>query len=194
MRTRSRPERLRGRVEFSPGFWVAAAGLWLWEPTLVLPGALAAAVHEAGHILALKGMGRGPSKLKLTPLGAELTPGGALSYPQEMIAAAAGPAFSLIFALIWAKTRHFLLAGMSLSLGVCNLLPLYPLDGGRMAAGLCGQLLPPLWAGRVTRALGLVTALGAAVGSGWLFFRWGGLMPLLLAGWLLWHGLKKDPA
>ena len=176
---------MRGRVQASAGFWAAVLAVWLFDPQLLLPSALAAAVHEGGHLLALRLLGREVAGLRLTAFGLELRLGpGRLSYGRELAAALAGPAASLLGAWLAARWGQFLLAGVSLGLGLFNLLPVSPLDGGRAFFCLCAMVLPPPVCCGVTRWTAVVTAglaLGGAVAA---FGRFGGVAPVGIALWL----------
>lgn len=131
---------MRRRIEIRGGFAVLLAALWCVDETNVLPlFLLAAAVHEAGHLLALFLSGGRPHRLTLTGCGAVLRctlPEGACARAAVCLA---GPAAS--FALTWAAGAcgAYRLAGASVLLGAFNLLPMPPLDGGmalsHLAAG-----------------------------------------------------------
>lgn len=181
-------------LHISPLFFCGLFLLSWAEPTLLLPALLSAAFHEFCHILALKACGNGVSSLKLTFFGAELTPLRPLSYGQEIFVAGAGPMGSVAFALFCAHSRRFLLAGMSFSLGFCNLLPIYPLDGGRVMGGLCALFLPEGWGERAARGVGRA-ASGAVLAAGvGLFLRYGGLTAPLLGLWLVTQNWNKRRA
>lgn len=177
-------------LKVSPGFWLLLAGVWVIEPGLLAPATLAAACHELGHCGALKLAGNGVERLRLSGVGAELVPKRPLSYAAELPAALAGPGVSLLCALVAARLGFFLFAGLSLALGLFNLLPIHPLDGGRALESLCALLLPPTWARKLPKWLGVVVAgllLGAAIK---VFLRLGGLTLLVLAAWLCARSVK----
>lgn len=178
------------RVKVSPGFWGLLVLVWAVEPTLLLPTALAAACHELGHCAALGLTGAGVGRLKLSAVGAELVPRRSLSYAAELPTALAGPGVSLLCAFFAARWGFYLFAGLSLALGLFNLLPIHPLDGSRALQSLCALVLPTTWAQRLPKWLGVITAgllLGAAVK---VFLRLGGLSLLALALWLCYKNIK----
>lgn len=177
-------------LHIAPSFWLLLALVWAVEPAILLPCLLAASCHELGHCAALKLAGSGVAQLRLSGLGAELVPKRALSYAAELPTALAGPGVSLLCAFLAARWGFYLFAGLSLALGLFNLLPIHPLDGGRALHSLCALILPALWAQRVPRWLGVVTAgllLGLAVR---VFLRLGGLSLLVLALWLCYRSVK----
>lgn len=186
---------MKGRLSVSPGFWAAVLLLWIVDPQLIVPTAAAAGLHEGGHLLALWMLGRRVDGLRLTALGLELKLGGReLSYGRELAAALAGPVVSLLTAWLAARGGHFLFAGVSLALGLFNLLPVSPLDGGRAFSCLCALTLPPGICYGVIRWTAVVTA-GLALGlSAAVFGRFGGPTLLFLAVWLAFRALggEKD--
>ncbi len=140
--------------------------------TLPLPwlaaAVTAAVIHEMGHLLALRLLGTGHSEIRVGCTGAEIHT--AFSEPwRELVCAAAGPAAGL---LLLPAARWFpRIAVCGLAQSVYNLLPVYPLDGGRMLHSALEEWLPAK-AEKITQATGQGTA--------WL----------LLAGAvtaLLWH-------
>lgn len=169
-----------------------AAAVWLLEPELLAPTALAAAVHELGHVAALAAVGGRPEGFTLSALGAELALPGGLSYARELPVALGGPAASLALAAAAGSGGRFLLAGLSLALGLFNLLPLWPLDGGRAVACLCGLCLSPLGAERVERALA-AAALGGFLALGVMAARRGfGPGLLCMGAWLGWRTVRGE--
>lgn len=173
------------RVTVSPGFWLLLAAVWLLEPDLLAPTLFAAAVHEAGHVLALWAVGGRVEGFALGALGARLRMAAGLSYARELPVALAGPACSLLLALAAAGTGRFLTAGISLALGLFNLLPILPLDGGRAVACLGGMFLSPVGAERLER-LAAAVGLGLALGLGAVCLVRGYGPGLLVMG--LWLG------
>ena len=121
-------------VKTTPGFWLLASTLWLLDPWGLVPAwLLAAAVHEAGHLAALRWLGIPVRGLELRATGAVIR-AELRGAAREGWALAAGPAVNLLLAAalpvpLWPRLRL-----CSLALGLWNLLPFPPLDGGRILA------------------------------------------------------------
>ena len=126
-------------LNYSFGACFLGALLLLTVPLNYMAGViLAAAFHEACHLLAIYLLGGRVRNLTLTPTGIrmEMDP---LPPLKELLAAAAGPAGSL-FLLIFIRTApEVALAGAVQ--GFFNLLPIYPMDGGRMLKCFLGLFL-----------------------------------------------------
>lgn len=135
----------------------------------LLAGMAAATIHEACHALAVRCCGGKIWALEIGVGGArmETSP---LERGQEVLCALAGPMGSL--ALLTLGCRFPRLAVCGLCQGAFNLLPLFPLDGGRVL-----RCLAPKWSDVVESAFGLGMALAAAVGVLW----WGmGAFPVVV--------------
>lgn len=164
---------------------MAAALLYLDGQALMLQGILACVLHELGHWLMIRRLGGRVRALRLTLVGAEMSldPKRPLSYWREALAALAGPAVNLLCAALAAQWKLYLFAGLNLCYGLLNLLPIFPLDGGR--ALLC--LLANFGlhrAERLTRWTAVVCA-GLLLGLGWTAWqRWSNLTLLCIALWL----------
>lgn len=191
----SRFENRSRRVSVSPGFFVLLALLYYLDGGLGLLGwgLTACALHELGHGAAIRLLGGGIERISLTAVGAELALDGGrpLSYGRECAAALAGPGVSLLTALLAARGKQFLLAGLSLGQGMFNLLPVLPLDGGR---ALCLLLSGRLGADRAEAALGAVSAVlsGLLLGGGLILMRvFGNPTLLVTAAWLTAGQIKK---
>lgn len=177
-----------GKLRSTGGFWLLMGALLLAAPlSLVGWTLMACAVHEAGHLLAIRALGGRVEELRLTGLGAVMIPQGAFGYGAECLVALAGPVASLILALLTAPWNQAL-AGVSLVLGLFNLLPLAPLDGGRVLGAVLFQLAGPDVGELVSR----LVSRGAAVilaGLGLYIFTQGGSFTLLLFALIfLWKG------
>lgn len=100
---------------------------------------LAAVIHEVCHLIALKFCGVNIYRIHIKTHGAVIETE-ALSSLKELICAAAGPAGSFLCLIFM---RHFpMLALCGLLQGSYNLLPIYPLDGGRIVHAFTVILFP----------------------------------------------------
>lgn len=179
---------LAERLRISPGVpLLLAAFVWLASP-LLLGAILSAAVcHELGHWLVLRRVGGRIQKLHITVFGAEMqVDDRRISYGGELLTAAAGPVSNLLLAAAigllgrWWEPMY-LFAGAQLVLGVFNLLPALPLDGGRILWLALAWLTEPYTAQRVLSAVSLAVSLALLLGGGGLIWRLGG-SPFLLVG------------
>ena len=139
--------------------------------------------HELAHALAARRYGIVTTEIQLLPLGgvAKLA-GEPANGTQEVVIALAGPAMSLTLAGLAAigaavtvpvPPLHgalIALASANLMLGLFNLLPAFPMDGGRVLRGLLrkrsGMLNATRTAAKVARWIAVPMALaGVALGS-----------------------------
>ena len=181
------------RVTISLALTLAAAFIYyVVSIETAIAIALPVAVHELAHIIALRFSG-----LKVNSVRVELT-GLCIDYcgfaePLAHAAAAfAGPAWGFIYAyaasLIARETGCAwmeLSAGISLLLSIFNLLPVLPLDGGRILLGLMTMLLGAQAGERVTYRISFaITAVLLAAGTALALNR-GSKAPAAAAIWLM---------
>lgn len=177
----------RIRFHISPGFLLTAALLFYLDGNVIFWALGAAALHELGHFLAICLLGGRVKSLRLTVVGAamELDGGKPLSYFGEFMAALCGPAVSFLAAWCGARLGLFLFAGLSLALGIFNLLPVKQLDGGRCLYALTAWWRGPEAGERALFFAGCLTIsalLGAAVG---VLKLYGNFTLLLMSLWLI---------
>ena len=121
-------------IQISAYFYIAAAFAILLLPWNVLISfAVASAVHELCHIAMLRCCNVAVHQIRLGLFGAGLNTG-AMAPAQELICAAAGPTGSLLLACFVRQVPMIALFGFIQ--GVFNLLPIYPLDGGRIVRSI----------------------------------------------------------
>lgn len=110
-------------------YFFFACGILLLPLPWLLAAVLAAAVHEACHILALKLCGGHIAQLQIGAMGAviETAP---MSGRHSALCVLAGPLGGLLLTLLypWFPRLAFC-AGLQ---SLWNLLPIYPMDGGRV--------------------------------------------------------------
>ena len=173
------------RFELRPGFVALACGLYYISPgRWFWPFFTLCAAHELAHLLALRALGVRTVELRLGLLGAELKTG-LLSPRQELWGTLTGPAANVLLAAVLLRPLPRW-AVLSALLAAFNLLPAYPLDGGRLLRLGLQRRLP---ADAALRAeLGVTLTLGLAVAALGLHGAVRGphgLWPLLLAAALL---------
>ena len=164
------------RIELRPGAAMAFGLLVALDPAgLLLPLLMAAALHEAGHILALRLCGVAISRLQIGFTGAVLHTA-PMGRREALFCAAAGPSVNLLLFLLLRRVIP-VFSFLNLLLAASNLLPVFPLDGGRILAALF-----PKAASAIGTALLLLLLASGMVSC--LIFRWG-LWPLLCCAVLL---------
>lgn len=164
---------------------------WTFGVALIL----AVIIHEYGHVVAYRVCGHDDARFRLIPILGGIAISNRLPATQgaAFFIAIMGPAINLApmtlaFALSNLIFEHspliatflFVFGMVLASFNFFNLLPFWPLDGGRMAQMLCQTYMP--WATRqVSIAMTLIgAALALFTGSYFLLFfiliSWGGLM------------------
>ena len=107
-------------------------------PLRVLLGiVLAAAVHELGHLTAMYFLGVPVLGIVFRPSGARIE-AGPMEPGVEVICALAGPVAGAVTIFAWKWFPELAVAGLVQT--VFNLIPVYPLDGGRVARNVCCKM------------------------------------------------------
>ncbi len=183
------------RVVGSPLLWGALVALALFGSVLV---------HELAH--ARVAIRRGGKVRDITLLmigGVSNVTEPPRSPRDEAVMALAGPVASLALAALFyvlhlllgatelfsLRFALFYLAGLNLALGLFNLLPAFPMDGGRVLRGVLAARVGPVRATRIAATLGKVFAA--------LFVVWGFLSAnffLVLIAFFVWAGAEAESA
>lgn len=132
------------RFRVHPVFWlIIAAGAvtgHLWETTIAF---FIVIVHECGHAAMALHFGWTVNKIELLPFGgvAEMDENGEESARRESMVILAGPLMNVCLALIsqipvllpfWGEAQQEIFRNQNLAILLFNLLPVWPLDGGRL--------------------------------------------------------------
>ena len=157
----------------------ATTGTWrdgLDAILLVLSVFLCVILHEFGHCLQIKRYGIHVRDIVLFPIGGVARAEAIPENPRhEIIVAVSGPAVNFVIA--GALFGGLALAGIpphadgylvnmawvNLGLGTFNLIPAFPMDGGRILRGVMHLRMPYLAATRRARDVGQLVALGFVV-------------------------------
>ncbi len=182
-----------------------AAGVLLGQGTAVVVYLGSLLLHESSHVAAARSLGLRVGRVELYPFGGQADiPDLELAGPlAEVLVAIAGPlanlaalaAAALLLRYGIATTaRGDLLFDVNLAMLAVNLLPAYPLDGGRIFHALRSRAIGWSPAGREALALGRLIAFTLALGGivaqlagypGWEV--------IVLAGVILWaqRGIER---
>lgn len=165
-------------------------------------------VHELGHALVARRYGIGTRDIMLLPVGGIASLERMPEKPiQELAVALVGPAINLVFAaLIWGGIQLFggttdlgavtsiggavaaQLFWINIGLAVFNLIPAFPMDGGRALRALLAMRMGPERATDIAARLGRVFAIAIAIVG--LFYN----PLLLLIAFVVWTGATQERA
>lgn len=165
-------------------------------------------IHELGHLSAASGFGWRVLRVQLLPFGGvlEVEQPGIVPTWQEIAVALAGPAqngfmIAVAFALEWAGiwsgpwTAYFVQA--NLMIGLFNLLPALPLDGGKIMQSVMSLMLPyyrcltlSVWISLAISLFMIGFSLSRALSSG---IHLNLLMIGLFLWWTNWYARKHVP-
>ena len=166
------------KFKVNPLFFALALALVAFGHALDFVWTLVALLfHEGAHALMARARGYVVKKVVLLPYGAMMSAGENFDKTSSVLIGLAGPLCNLLLALVtlglwwlapaaYPYTISFLYA--NLSLGVFNLLPVYPLDGSRVALGFCKNKLKAIKGLQIAGIVCSFLFLGLFVAS--LFF------------------------
>lgn len=130
---------------------------------------ISACVHELGHMIIASKYGYEMTRIRLMPFGAELH-GDTDSFDgrDEIYIALAGPCVNFFICLIilgfwWISPRIYgfthQIFQTNLVMGVFNMLPLFPLDGGRILLSVLSQKMPRRTGVKVVKRISKTSAI-----------------------------------
>lgn len=167
-------------IKISIPFFLLLAILYIMDRNAAfMPTLIAVCIHEFSHIIAIKLCGGKIERIDIRAFGIRIDVPELqyISYCREIIIAAAGPAAGIITAVCAsAAARAFdieflkFFSGVNLVISAINLIPVYPLDGGRIVLSLALSFMPLRVAYFVSYAMtllsiGLLSGLCIALAS-----------------------------
>ena len=181
---------MKRRLDLTPGFPAFLAAVWYFDSCGIFwPFLAAMTVHELAHAAVLLLLGGRIESVRLSFAQVELWTG-LLSDRTELWSTAAGPGINLLCGWLFRRWMPAF-AAVSLLLALFNLLPVWPLDGGR----LLRTLLRMRWGAAgvdASQTLGLLVGLGLLAGAVFAARRWdAGVWPAVTAGALLVRLLRS---
>ena len=166
------------RVAIDPYACIVWAFLLLILPLQwMLAFFIAAVVHELCHCAAVWLCGYRPCHVEIGVFGVrmDLPP---LSGGQEFFCSLAGPLGGFLLLIFARWYPQLCICGLIQSL--YNLIPVYPLDGGRMLYCLCRMICPDA-AAVICKGVGILTVAALLL---WMIFARMGGMAMVVAGFL----------
>ncbi len=164
----------RLRLDYS-FFWILTFAAWA-QNALLWQVLLFSVLHECGHLVVLCALGLRPRRLRLSFYGMALGYDRVPDRRRETAVLFGGPAVNLI---LWALLRD----PANGALFLLNMLPVYPLDGGRLAG---------LWLPRRLASVLSVLVLAALTGlGGYVLYRGGGVSLLGISLYLTLSNLRS---
>ena len=163
-----------------------AAAYFFDDAGMVSAAVPAVLVHELGHVLFLRAFGAQINRVNLSVFGLEIDYRGFVSIPKTAIAVFAGPLFGGLYALIavYITSDFFAMScSISLMLTIFNLLPVMPLDGGRLVS--C--VLPLELARRLSFVCSVILMFGGALSL--VFFGTASL--LIISAWIFVYNYSR---
>ena len=181
---------MKRRLDLTPGFPAFLAAVWYFDSCGIFwPFLAAMTVHELAHAAVLLLLGGRIESVRLSFAQVELRTG-MLSDRTELWSTAAGPGINLLCGWLFRRWMPAF-AAVSLLLALFNLLPVWPLDGGR----LLRTLFRMRWGAagvNASQTLGLLFGLGLLGGAVFAARRWdAGVWPAVTAGALLVRLLRS---
>ncbi len=155
------------KLKISIPFFCLIAFLYVMDFRNVLfPTLVAIFAHELSHIVAIHFCGGTVDLIDICAFGVRVNVPELrfMSYKREIIIAAAGPLAGIIIASCAIATAKFLgiksldyFIGVNLVITVINLIPVYPLDGGRIALSALLMLFSMRFAYTVSYILAILS-------------------------------------
>ncbi len=154
-------------------YFVASLTIMLlfFPQRMLLFGITAAFLHEFGHIAAILAYKQRIRELDFSPFGIRMVREYTIetNYNGEIWISLAGPLFNLSLSLfsymgaaLFSSSALLNFAALNLCLGLFNLLPILPLDGGTILHILLCKIFPESMAGRISNVMTVLWLLPLA--------------------------------
>ena len=152
---------------------------------------LSIALHESAHLAAMRLFGIPLAEIGLYPFGVQIRRGGSqVSYGRDAVVYLAGCFGSLLVGALTFEVNS-LLSAVNIALGLFNLLPVPPLDGGQALGAICRRRLSEHQARRILPALSAAVLVPLACAAVFLL-RCGGNFSLMITLLFLVGGLARN--
>lgn len=168
-----------------------------------------AIIHELGHLLAGLLMGMKPEKIEIMPFGVSISfkinvkeynkkiKKGNILEIKKIIVALAGPITNFIIILITSNSKVDIIKGMiiiytNFLIMIFNLLPIYPLDGGRILKGILHIIFGKRKSEKYINIISKVTVIGITAISSILILYVHNISILLIDMYLWYLVIKED--
>lgn len=198
-------------INLQYSFFLVVSLFLIWDKTgwatLVL---ISVAMHELSHLLLMLIFHVKIDSLTFCPFGINIqkASGFPLSYGREALIYFAGPLCNLILAaaawavpIVVSGQAEYLsnwqaFFAVNLVMGLFQLVPILPLDGGQLLSCFAGHMLTPQGAYAFSMVVGLLLLTPIAVYAFLLFLRYGNFTLLVLSVALFWKnqpGFHRKP-
>ena len=177
-------------------FWLVFA--LFGDVSNILYVLVCAVIHEAAHICAFIALGAEIKDIELMSFGisASLKNTMELSCKKEMICAAAGPTANIVFAAAAALLTYCpyvegaeFLVYCNAALAGINLIPIIPLDGGRIIYFILLDILEVQKADKISKILSLIFLVPLTVFGVWLALYRKNVSVIMICAYLIAYNI-----
>lgn len=170
-------------IRINPLFFIILIVLYFFD---LLPEfltvTLVSLAHETGHYFTAKILKENVSCIKIQPWGICLKCEQFKTYKSEMLVSLAGPMVNIILLLISSVIKNPFLYAVNLFMLVINLLPIYPLDGGRILSCALKQEINTSQTDLVLKIVSSVLTVVVLLTGIYLFYKTKLNFSVLIAG------------
>lgn len=179
------------KITISPAFCAMVCILAWLDLTVGLCLLMGMIVHEMGHLIFMMVFHVPIYGVVLSLAGAQIK-SGPMNHAKEALCALMGPLFNVILgAAVLRNCPEFSI--INVCLAAVNLLPLYPLDGGRILLCVLRSYLSEERANSVIKITNAVLCIVLMVGACWVAISLqAGLWPIFTALVLLWRAGNQE--